>query len=225
MISLLLTARQDSKFLAKFVTTFIANTNNFNNVELLIFLSPEDTWNKELLECFKDKVKVIPDTTELGRGNSHIFYSELAKHAQGEWLWYVCDDHYLFKNYDEYISNFINDNNIDPYQVNVIAPACLNSGRISHILSKKAFELVGFGQHGNVDSYINEMLEYVALFADYPIPYLPPEPVMSDFSVEADLMKTKNRSDFNELEQILLFQSKGMKQKIRFDSETLRRAL
>lgn len=225
MISLLLTARENSKYLAKFIATFLVNTHDFNNVELLIFLPSTDTWNKEIIELAGDKVKVIPDHTGLGRGASHIFYNEIAKEAKGEWLWYLCDDHYLLDGYDKYISDYIKDLNIDPTKVNVIAPACSNSGRVSHILSRKTFELVGFGQHGNVDSYINEMLEYVEIFADRPMPYTPPEVIMSDLGIEKDLMKTVNRPDFDEAEQIALFKSEGMKKKIHDDGEKLRSAL
>src|SRR5258705_12200365 len=152
MISLLLTARQDSKFLAKFIMTYITNTKSFKNVELIVFIPPTDTWNKELFEYFP-MIRRIDDNTGIGRGGSNIFYSEAAKFARGEWLWYLCDDHNLFEWYDEYITNYIKDNNIDPNKVNVIAPMCDNSGRISHILSRKTYETIGFGQHGNVDSY------------------------------------------------------------------------
>lgn len=227
MLSLLLTCREDSKFLAKFVTTFMVNTNDFNNVELLILLSPEDTWNRELLECFKDHITVIPDNTGIGRGGSHIFYSELAKQAKGDWLWYLCDDHYLFKDYDKYITDFINDNHLKANEVNVIAPAVSNSGRISHILSRKVYETIGFGQHGNVDSYINDTMEFLEVFIgkEKPMPYTPPRPIMKDYSLVQDLMKPKNKSDFNPIAQVKLFKSEMMRNKIKEDAHKLKEVI
>ena len=221
MISILLTARENSKYLAKFITTFVAHTKT-RDVELLIFIPPADTWNKELFECFKDKIRIIPDNTGMGRGAGHIFYSELAKEAKGEWLWYVCDDHYLFDGYDEYILSYIQEHNLDSKKINVIAPFVSNSGRISHILSRKVVELVGFGQHGNVDSYINEMLEYLeVLTGERRLPYVPSIPVMSDFSLDKELMHTKNKADFNPIAQVQLFKSELMKEKIRNDARKL----
>lgn len=229
MISLIVTCRENSKYLAKFMMAFLEHTRYYDQVELLVFIPPTDTWNQELLdyftEAFPNHIKRIDDNTNMGRGNSNIFYNEAAKEATGDWLWYLCDDHYLLDGYDKYISDYIKDLNIDPTKVNVIAPACSNSGRVSHILSRKTFELVGFGQHGNVDSYINEMLEYVEIFADRPMPYTPPEVIMSDLGIEKDLMKTVNRPDFDEAEQIALFKSEGMKKKIHDDGEKLRSAL
>jgi hypothetical protein len=222
MLSLLLTCRQDSKFLAKFVTTFIAHTKMPERVELLIFLDPKDKWNKELLEVFKDKVKVIPDTTEMHRGRSNLFYNELAKHATGEWLWYVCDDHFLFNGYDEYICNYIQENKIDSNKINVIAPMVENSGRISHILSKKFVDTIGFGQHGNVDSYINDTLEYLSVFAgEGKLPYVPPQPIMSDFSLDKELMKAKNKPGYDPIQAIQMFRSELMRNNIKDDARKL----
>lgn len=221
MISLLLTCRPNSKYLAKFVLSYLINTKDLTNVELVVFLSPEDTWNKELLTYFKDKIIFVPDNTGIGRGGSHIFYTEAAKQARGDWLWYVCDDHYLFPNYDEYIQNFINDNKLNSEEVNVIAPAVINSGRISHILSKEVVKRVGFGQHGNVDSYINEMLEYYEIYSGKRQPYAPLHPIMMDFSIQKDLMLAVNRPDFNPVAQVELFKSEFMKDKIREDAKKL----
>ena len=225
MISLLVTARSDSKYLAKFITSFMVNTTNFDNVELLVFIDPEDTWNKELFECFKDKIRIIPDNTGIGRGGSHIFYNEVAKEAKGDWLWYLCDDHQLFKGYDEYIVKYIDDHHLNSSKVNIIAPMCSNSGRISHILSRKTYETIGFGQHGNVDSYINEMCEYLEVYVganvSRTIPHVPPMPVMADLGMDKQLMVHTNKSDFNPVAQVQLFKSEMMKDKIKADARKL----
>lgn len=221
MLSLLVTARKDSKYLAKFITTFMVNTKDFNNVELLVFIDPTDIWNKELFELFKENIKLVPDNTGIGRGGSHIFYNEVAKEAKGDWLWYLCDDHYLHKDYDEYISNYIKERGLHSDKINVIAPMCDNSGRISHILSRKTYETIGFGNHGNVDSYINETLEFLEVYSGEKQPHIPPQIILTDLGIDKNIMVHSNRIDFNPVEQVALFKSEEMKVKIRADARKL----
>lgn len=224
MISILVNARKDSKFLAKFILAYVMHTKNFDEVELIVF-TPDGEWNKELFEYFKDYIRVISDTTEIGRGGSHIHYLEAAKHAKGDWLWYMCDDQYLYDGYDKYLVEYIQAQNLDPNKVNVVVPACENLGRVTHIISKKTFEIMGFGNHGNVDSYFNETLEglYEIVGEKFKnkIPYTPPQVVMIDLGINKNLMTTKNRDDFNEKQQIKLFKSKKMKKLIKKDAERL----
>ena len=227
MISLLLACRKDSKFLAKFLLTFMVNTSNFSNVELLILTPPGGTWNKELLTYFKDRVKVIDDDTDLGRGGGHVFYDILAKEAKGDWLWYLCDDHYLMPDYDQIMVDFIKAYNLDPNKLNVIAPAVDNSGRISHILSRKFYETVGFGPQGNVDSCLNDTLEYLELIVGKEehdkVLHLPLHPVMHDFSLDKDLFK--NVGKFDEQYEINLFKSQEIRDKIHDNAKKLAEVL
>ncbi len=236
MISLLLSARKDSKFMAKFVMTYLVHTRRLENVELLI-VTPPGEWNKELFEFLEaytsitgiPKIVLVDDTLELGRGGSDIYYSMLAGMAQGDWLWYMCDDHYLFDGYDEYISNYIKEFNLDPNKVNVIIPTASNSGRISHILSRKYFDTVGVAQHGNVDSYINNTLEYLEVFVGKEevekIERFPPEPIISDFSVDKDIMLPINALGQDLVKEAEKFKSEDNKQKIKEDAERLFRAM
>jgi len=219
MISLLVTARKDSKFLAKFVMTFISHTKRFDNVELLIF-TPGGEWNKELLKFFTVMpvpIKVIDDETGLGRGGNHIFYQEAFKSAKGDWIWYLCDDHQLLDGYDQYITDYIKD--LDPTKPVVIAPAVDNSGRISHILSRKFIDTVGFAPQGNVDSCINETLERLELLTgNTDILHLPLIPVLHDFSLDKDLFKSE---PFDAEYEKALFKSQGLKDKLQADAEKL----
>lgn len=218
--------------MAKFIMTFLAHTKNFDNVELLI-ITPPGEWNKELfeyfLEAFPSHIRLFDDHLELGRGGSHTYYQMLGKEAKGEWLWYMCDDHYLFDGYDEYISNYIKEFNLDPNKVNVIIPTASNSGRISHILSRKYFDTVGVAQHGNVDSYINNTLEYLEVFVGREevekIEHFPPEPIISDFSVDKDIMLPINAPAQDLVKEAEKFKSEDNKQKIKEDAERLFRAM
>lgn len=221
-ISLLLTCRKDSKFLAKFIMAYMINTTNFNNVELLVLTPPGGTWNKEILEYFSLNVKVFDDNTGLGRGGSHVFYNMLAEKATGGWLWYLCDDHYLYPRYDEYIKNFIGQAGLLDTEVNVIAPRVDNSGRISHIISRKVYDTIGFGPQGNVDSCLNDTIEHLEVFIGKErhdqILHLPQEPLLHDFSLDKDLFKS---DPFDAEYEKALFKSKPIRDAIASNAKKL----
>lgn len=233
MISLLMTARKDSKFMAKFIMTYLVHTRHLEEVELLI-MTPRGEWNKELF-AFLSKYKIpnpiilAEDNGDLGRGSSHLFYELLGKEAKGDWLWYVCDDHYLFDGYDEYISNYIKEYQLDSKKINIIVPMVSNSGRISHILSRKYFNTVGVAQHGNVDSYINNTLEYLEVFIGKEevekIEHFPPEPIMSDFSQDKDIMNPVNAPAQDLVYEAKKFKSQDNKNKIKEDAEKIYKAI
>lgn len=231
-LSLLLTARKDSKFMAKFIMTYLVHTRYLEEVELLI-MTPRGDWNEELFQFLQaytsitglPRITLIDDDTELGRGGSHVFYKTMGELAIGEWLWYMCDDHYLVDGYDAYIFDYIKENNIASDKINVIVPQAINSGRISHILSRKYFNSVGVANHGNVDSYINETLEYLEVFigADEvkKLEHFPPEPIIKDFSLEKDIMLPIHAPAFDPVKEAELFKSEVTKEKIHEDARIL----
>lgn len=186
-ISQLLILRKNSKFFSKFLISWLKNTKNFNNVELLILANEEDTWNKDFFEYYQDKITVYHENLHYGKEGRAEFYNILAEMATGDFLWHMCDDHYITKNgYDEYLMNYIIEKNIDPNKPNVIMPTVGNSGSISHILSRGYYKAVGsLGRHGNIDSYINHMLEMS--FCPQII-HKPTEEILIDFTVDPTIM-------------------------------------
>ena len=185
MLSLMLTIRKNSKFFSKFLIGYLSKTKNFSNVELLILASEGDTWNKDLFDYYH--LNVIYENLRCGKGGRHLFYNELAKHAKGDWLWHFCDDHYLIMDgYDEYILDYIKQNNIDSNQIHSIVPVVSNSGSISQILSRGWYETVGrMGGQGNIDSYLNTVAE--RMLCPERIHY-PPHAIMTDFTVDSTIM-------------------------------------
>lgn len=185
MLTLMLTIRKNSKFFSKFLIGFLSNTKNFENVELLILANKDDTWNQDLFKYYK--LNVIYEDMKCGKNGRHYFYNELAKHAKGDWLWHMCDDHYLsFYGYDEYLTNYIKEKQLDPNKVHQIVPRVENSGSIAHILSRGYYEAVGrIGAHGNIDSYLNRVAESMVYQERI---HHPDTPILIDYTVDPSIM-------------------------------------
>lgn len=189
MISLLLTMRKNSKFFPKFMAGFLTHTKNFNNVELLIMASEHDTWNEDLFELWKDKITVFREDWKVGKNGRHYFYNELAKSAKGDWLWHMCDDHYLLDGYDEYLVNYINESGLDSKLPMVIVPRVENSGSIAHIISRGWYEKTGrIGMHGNIDSYLNEVISKL----ENRIDFHPDKPILWDYTTDPTIMTSEH---------------------------------
>jgi hypothetical protein len=186
-LSQLLIARKNSKFLMKFLISWLKNTKDFNNVELLIMVNEGDTWNQDFLEYFKDKFQVFKEDWGMGKEGRAEYYNELAKHATGDYLWHMCDDHNIIRyGYDEFLINYIKDNQIDPNKVNIICPAVENAGRVAHMLSRGWYNVVGrMGGHGAIDSYINTILDQI-VYRDQI--YEPGEVILTDFTPYPEIM-------------------------------------
>ncbi len=185
MLSLMLTIRKNSKFFPKFMAGFLLHTKNFANVELIVLASSEDTWNRDLFELYKDKLTVYYEDFRCGKNGRHLFYNELAQYAKGDWLWHMCDDHYLLDGYDEYLVSYINDNHIDANKVNIIVPRVENSGSIAHLLSRSWYEAAGrIGSHGNIDSYLNGVVDRMIHKRDHH----PDKPVLWDYTTDPTIM-------------------------------------
>jgi hypothetical protein len=157
---------------------------NFENIELLILCSKEDTWNRDFFEHFKLDVEY--EDWNCGKNGRHLFYNHLAKKAHRAWLWHMCDDHYLLPGYDEYLVNYIKDNQINPLKINCIVPAVSNYGSISHILSRGWYQTTRrIGFHGNIDSYLNRVLEQMVYSERI---YHPEKPILYDFTADPTIM-------------------------------------
>ena len=169
-ISVLVSARNDSKFLAKFLINYFANTHNLRDTELLVMTTETDTWNSELIWFFSDRfgVKFYSENYQLGRSGLHKYFNDLADHASGDWLIYFCEDHNIIKpGWDQEVRGFITRNDMDPEKIYTIVPKFDNVGAMNHIVSRGFVDALGgkIGRHGWIDSYINELNETV--FGDH----------------------------------------------------------
>ena len=184
MITIMLAIRKNSKMFAKWLIAYIKHTRNFANIELLILANEEDTWNQDFFSYYN--LHVLRENYNAGPKARHIFYNQMAKEAKGDWLWHMCDDHYLLDGYDEYLVNYIEEKKILSESVNIIVPMVENSGSISHILSRGYYNAVGrIGYHGNIDSYLNDVHEQMVYRERL---YYPEKPVMIDFTVDQTIM-------------------------------------
>lgn len=182
-ISVLIAARKNSKFLAKFLFGFMERTYSTGDIEVLVMLNQHDTWNKELVEHFsrfgdwaagRRYIKFYYENKGLGRAGLHIYFNDLLKHATGDWIVYFCEDHFIIMNgWDKYLRSVTNghletklahvqrtkDGKLDPKLPWVLVPKFDNVGAMNHIVSRGFVDAMGgvLGRHGWIDSYINDV--------------------------------------------------------------------
>lgn len=172
-ISVLIAARPNSKYLAKFLVSMLNRTNQHRlNCEYLVMLNVHDEWNKDFVEFFEKYVKTIEmivgvpaplkffyENKQLGRAGLHEYFNDLAKEARGEWLVYFCEDHYIrVPDWDEILIQRIEERDLNSEQIHVIVPKFDNAGAMNHIVSRGYYETLNHvGQNGWIDSYINDL--------------------------------------------------------------------
>jgi hypothetical protein len=184
-ISVLVAARKNSKYLAKFLLGYFGRTHDFSNTEILVMLNEHDTWNNDLVQYFdwhdhvvrQHYVKFFRENLELGRAGLHEYFNELYKHATGDWIVYFCEDHFIIMDgWDDYLRQLImgtlelpgpsdqpvqlkNDQGpLDPKKIWCIVPKFDNAGAMNQVLSRGYCEAIGgVGHHGWIDSYINDL--------------------------------------------------------------------
>lgn len=184
-ISVLVAARKDSKFLAKFLFGYFERTDDTTNTEILVMLNKHDTWNEELVKQYDGRVRFFYEDYRLGRSGLHIYFNDLLKHATGQWIVYFCEDHFIiYDGWDNKIRFEITERELDPSVPNVIVPVFDNAGSMNHIVSRGWVDMLGcIGKHGWIDSYINGIL--YRLFRDSKSPHLIKnidEPLFHDFT-------------------------------------------
>lgn len=166
-ISVLIASRKNSKFLAKFLHGLMTRTSDMANVEVLVMLNKEDTWNRELQAFYmalglniKGSFQFFEEDYKLGRDGLHKYFNDMAEYATGDWLVYFCDDHFIEANgWDQAIRDFATEREIDPAKINFIIPKFDNAGTMNQIVSRGAYVAMGqLGQHGWIDSYLNEVM-------------------------------------------------------------------
>lgn len=223
MISLLVPVRKNSPYLVNFLISFLKNTYCFDDVELIILISKEEKWNLEIIDFLKhdndaDNFKVMTKELDAERDGLHLFWNQMAKEARGNWLWYLCDDFYLYPNYDKTLNSVLK--NLDSDKINVIVPRVENSGSITHVLSRGYYNAVGMGKHGNMDSYINWVLEAAKI--ENCITHIS-DPILLDFSRNDPLSEENSKLEHPENPKYLAFYSDENQALIKQDAEILNR--
>lgn len=189
-ISVLVSARKNSKFLAKFLFGLAQNTTYPQSIEVLIMLNEHDTWNAELAKyCDQGrwpfKVWCQYEDLQLGRAGLHEYFNLLYTQATGQWIIYFCDDHFVtMDGWDKYVQEIIAGDAtvetetgpalkhphgfLDHTEPWCIVPKFDNAGAMNQILSRGYCETLGglVGRHGWIDSYINDV--NAAAFGSHP---------------------------------------------------------
>lgn len=176
-ISVLVSARKNSKYLSKFLLGYFQRTRDQINTEILVMLNEHDTWNDELVNFYGSTVKFYREDYELGRAGLHIYFNDLYEHAKGDWIVYFCEDHFIIMDeWDEYVRSMIDGSLmvdtktevgfalkheygiLDSKQPYCLVPKFDNCGDMNQILSRGYCETIGgMGKHGWIDSYINDL--------------------------------------------------------------------
>lgn len=173
-ISVLVAARKNSKYLAKFLIGYFEHTARTENIEILVMLNEHDTWNDDLVSYYGGFVQFYREDLGLGRAGLDQYFNMLLEHATGDWIIYFCEDHYIIRqNWDIVVRQMIageltnatdfgdakkhDMGKLDPSQVWVLVPSFDNAGPMNHIVSRGYLNAVGgvLARHGNLDSYIN----------------------------------------------------------------------
>lgn len=181
-ISVLVSARKNSKYLAKFLHGLMARTAEFSNIEVLVMLNEHDTWNLDLVENYQGFFHFYSEDYQLGRAGLHVYFNDLYKHCTGDWVIYFCEDHYInAQDWDLRLRAIIEgtglaehvdgqpdtlqhqNGRLDPSKVWCIIPKFDNAGSMNHMLSRGFIEAIDgrLSEHGNLDSYINDVIKWI----------------------------------------------------------------
>lgn len=168
-ISVLVSARKNSKYLAKFLMGYLERTHDQINTEILIMTSEHDDWNGELIDYFEGEhnMQFFKENFGMGRGGLHMYFNSLYSFAKGEWIIYFCEDHFItMDGWDNYVRERIVKDVLDPNDIWCLIPKFHNVGAMNQILSRGYVNALGgvLGKHGNIDSYINDV--NLAAFGD-----------------------------------------------------------
>lgn len=176
-IGVLISARKNSKYLAKFLFGLVVNTNNWhpNSIDVRVMLNEHDTWNDELGAFWSDHypIKFYRENHRLGRAGLHQYFNELIPPLPAAWTVYFCEDHFITQDgWDDLLLDYVlgmkksGDSDgkhfpLDPDEVWVIVPKFDNCGAMNHVVSRGFIKALGgkIGNHGWIDSYINDLMK------------------------------------------------------------------
>lgn len=186
-LSVLVAARKNSKYLAKFLHGYFVNTiGKHQDTEVLVMLNEHDTWNRELVRYYENytdwNIRFFYEDYQLGRAGLHLYFNELYKHCTGQWIVYFCEDHYIIADsWDHQVRQVIDgtalaiktdgqpevlqhhNGRLNPTKIWAIIPKFDNAGAMNHIVSRGLVEQMGgrLAQHGNLDSYLNDVIKWL----------------------------------------------------------------
>ncbi|MBU2051330.1 MAG: glycosyltransferase family 2 protein [Gammaproteobacteria bacterium] len=182
MISVLCASRKDSKHLAQFVSKFLTMTKG--DVELLVMVNKHDTWNKAFIELTKDRVKYFYEDYGYGREGLHIYFNDLLKHARGDWILYMCEDHTFIKNgWDELVREFIKKRGLVPTKIEIVVPRFEGTGAVAHMVSRAFVDVAGrMGGYGNIDSWFGMLHANMSEGRFHPMD----EAIFYDYTIDKD---------------------------------------
>lgn len=173
-LTVLISARRNSKYLAKFLFGLAAYTSNPDNLEVMVMLNAHDDWNNELEKVASQDlgIKFFRENYRLGRAGLHEYFNTMLPTAKGDWFIYFCEDHFITTpGWDQYIMDHINgiassgdsagkEFPLDPNKIWVLVPKFDNCGAMNHVVSKGFISALNgrIGNHGWIDSYINDLM-------------------------------------------------------------------
>lgn len=188
-ISVLSLARRRSRFLSHFLFNYCTMTKDLENTNLFVMANAKDDYNKDVFKFFEVhseyNIKFLFEDSGLGVYGRHIFFNDLVKNTDGDWIFHTCDDQmFIYEAWDNYLRDYIINKNIDSSKINIIVPAFENAGTVDHIVSRSYINILGkLGGFGNIDSFINRILEAIPQNRIFH----PLQKLMYDFTVDSEI--------------------------------------
>lgn len=162
MISVLVSSRMDSKYLAKFLMGLYSHTEDPTQIDLHVMLNSNDRWNKDLVESLPGlfgRTTYHRENYGLGRYGLHKYFNQMVPDCRGDWIIYFCDDHFFIDRviWDRELYKVVD--GLDPEVPWCIVPKFDNAGAMNHVLSRGYVRALdnSLAKHGNLDSYINDV--------------------------------------------------------------------
>lgn len=178
-IAVLISARKNSKYLAKFLHGLTVRTDRCDFTDVRVMLNAHDTWNDELVQYYSDLpydrgyVAFFRENLRLGRAGLHEYFNLMVQGGGNhpDWTVYFCEDHFItVPDWDRELRAIVNgdvrsgDSNghkfpLNPDEIWVIVPKFDNAGAMNHVVSRGFINALGgkIGNHGWIDSYINDL--------------------------------------------------------------------
>jgi hypothetical protein len=107
LISVIMPTRKRVSALLTSIDELVSLAKNPDDIEILLKVDSDDEDTLKILPWLPPQVKTLIYPRMRGYADLHIFQNDLAKIAQGKWLWIYNDDCVIkTQNWDEVISNY-----------------------------------------------------------------------------------------------------------------------